>query len=217
MEESRPIRPERLAPCRATRRVFRFVVDGFPYAAATPRAGLADPIHHPRETIQSARQRRLGSRMARPPAPYCVLQRFREYDPRYVRPMTATSTVNNLHPRFARLPCASSAAISRFVRTRCMARFHDAPHASVTRPASTRRRFLPRVRRFLIPRTISKIAFVRSSLNRASLCRFCRLTRAVSLLSEIETADGFGQGRFHRSPVKSERIPRPESGFHRSI
>jgi len=51
---------------------------------------------------------------------------------------------------------------SRFLarsRIRCMARFHDAPHASATRPASPRRRYLPRVRRFLIPRTISKFAF----------------------------------------------------------
>jgi len=51
---------------------------------------------------------------------------------------------------------------SRFLagsRVRCMARFHDAPHASATRPASPRRRYLPRVRRFLIPRTISKFAF----------------------------------------------------------
>jgi hypothetical protein len=94
----------RIAPPRQS---FRNASDGFPCAAATPRMGLAHPIHHPRETIQSARQRRLGSRMARSPAPCCVLQRSEEYDPRYVRSMTATNTVNNLHPRFARLPHVS--------------------------------------------------------------------------------------------------------------
>jgi len=100
----------RVAP---PRRAFRIVSDGFPDAAATPHSGLAHPIHHSRDAIHSSRQRRLGSRMARPPAPYCVLQRLREYDPRCVRPMTATNTVNNLHPRFARLPRASNFAISR--------------------------------------------------------------------------------------------------------
>jgi len=62
-------RSERLSLYRATERVFRIVADGFPDAAATPRSGLADPIHHPRETIQPTRQRQRGSRMARPPAP----------------------------------------------------------------------------------------------------------------------------------------------------
>jgi hypothetical protein len=113
LENRGPVHSERLSPYRATERAFRIVLDGFPDAAATPHSGLAHPIHHSRDSIQSSRQRRLGSRMVRPPAPYCVLQRLREYDPRYVRPTTATNTVNNLHPRFARLPRASNFAISR--------------------------------------------------------------------------------------------------------
>lgn len=154
---------------RQRKRSLRNVSDGFPCVAATPRTGLAHPIHHPRETIRSTRQRRLGSRMARPPAPCCVLQRHEEYDPRYVRPMTATNTVNNLHPRFARLPRASDDSISRCVRTlgawrvsRRSTRFGD----STRLPRGV---FFRERDDFLIPRTISTFAFVRSSLNRVHL------------------------------------------------
>jgi len=92
-------------------------VGWIPERGCDPAFGSRAPHSPPSRTIQSTRQRRSGSRMARPPAPYGVLQRLQEYDPRYVRPMTATNTVNNLHPHFARLPGASNAAISRFART----------------------------------------------------------------------------------------------------
>jgi hypothetical protein len=166
---SGPVHSERLSPYRATKRTFRIVPDEFPSTAATPYSGLAHPIHHSRDSIQPSRQRRLGSRMTRPPALYCVLQRLREYDPRYVRPTTATNTVNNLHPRFARLPHASNFAISRWFPhsvhgafSRRSTRFGDSTRFSSSALSSASEAIFDSA-------DDPEVCVLRSSLNRANL------------------------------------------------
>lgn len=157
--ESRPVHSERLSPYRATERAFRIVwmdsrtrlrprirVSRTPFTILAIQSSLRVNDDWVREWLDRLR-----------PTAFCNAfeSTIRDTcDRRLPQTLSTTCTHVSLGYRARRT--------SRFLtgsRIRCMARFHDAPHASATRPASPRRRYLPRVRRFLIPRTISKFAF----------------------------------------------------------
>ena len=193
-------------------------MDGFPDAAATPHSGLAHPIHHPRE--QSGRR--------------VNVDRVREWLDR-LRPQVRFATPSGVRPEIratndCHKHCQQLAPTFRSVtvriergdfslrsRTRCMARFHDAPHASATRPVTPRRRFLPRVRRFFDSADDLEDC-VRSFVLESS--------QPLTLLSpRLRVPAPFGHRKCESvrprtlSPHTREKCTdsAPRSGFHRSI
>jgi hypothetical protein len=144
------------------------------------------------------RQRQRDSRMDR--SPELATRAFRrtppEYDQRYVRPTTATDTVNNSHPRFVRLPRASLGFPCEIPSEHSVhGTFHDAPCASATR-AVLSWRIVPRVRRF--PRWRSCGRHLLESASDVSVA-------SPSPPARFSWSNGLGSGqdRFRRHSVKN--------------